>query len=134
MGRLGRNFPHPKTTFQPVISCTPEGHHRRPSKNGALYKPPYKNTSRQKRSDFEGDRQKQTIIIIDSNLLILSIYLRSASWSAPRQSEALPLRETQGVLLRERKETLGSPVSKVDRVEGGIWFQSTGPLIAKARV
>src|SRR6218665_862469 len=36
--------------------------------------------------------------------------------------------------LRERKKTLGSPVNKVDRVEGRSWFQSEGPMIAKARV
>jgi len=33
--------------------------------------------------------------------------------------------------LRERKEAaLGSPVNKVDGVEGGSWFQSTGPMVA----
>src|SRR6218665_789179 len=42
-------------------------------------------------------------------------------------------REKRAVL-RERKEALGSPVNKVDRVEGRSWFQSTGPMIAKARV
>jgi len=36
--------------------------------------------------------------------------------------------------LRERKEALGSPVNKVDRVEGRSWFQSEGPMIAKALV
>jgi len=36
--------------------------------------------------------------------------------------------------LRERKEALGSPVIKVDRVEGESWFQSAGPMIAKAPV
>src|SRR6218665_1806352 len=35
----------------------------------------------------------------------------------PRQKRAV---------LRERKEALGSPVNKVDRVEGGNWFQSVG--------
>src|SRR6218665_635141 len=42
-------------------------------------------------------------------------------------------REKRAVL-RERKEALGSPVNKVDRVEGRSWFQSEGPMIAKARV
>jgi len=37
-------------------------------------------------------------------------------------------------VLRERKEALGSPVNKVDRVEGRSWFQSKGPMIAKASV
>src|SRR6218665_2717289 len=39
-------------------------------------------------------------------------------------------REKRAVL-RERKEALGSPVNKVDRVEGRSWFQSEGPMIAK---
>ena len=64
---------------------------------------------------------------------IVSIHLHSASCSA-QQSEALPVRETQRAVLRERKEALGSPVNKVDRVEGRSWFQSEGPMIAKARV
>src|SRR6218665_1121946 len=42
-------------------------------------------------------------------------------------------REKKAVL-RERKEALGSPVNKADRVEGRSWFQSVGPMIAKARV
>jgi len=34
-------------------------------------------------------------------------------------------------VLKERKEALGSPpVSKMDRVEGGSWFQSAGPMTA----
>ena len=37
-------------------------------------------------------------------------------------------------VLRERKEALGSPVNKVDRVEGVSWLQSAGPVIAKAHV
>src|SRR6218665_3918601 len=42
-------------------------------------------------------------------------------------------REKRSVL-KERKEALGSPVNKVNRVEGRSWFQSEGPMIAKARV
>ncbi|PGH37896.1 MAG: hypothetical protein CRN43_18455, partial [Candidatus Nephrothrix sp. EaCA] len=42
-------------------------------------------------------------------------------------------REKKAVL-RERKDALGTPVNKVDRVEGRSWFQSEGPMIAKARV
>jgi len=34
--------------------------------------------------------------------------------------------------LRERKDALGSAVNKVYRVEGRSWFQSKGPMIAKA--
>ena len=37
-------------------------------------------------------------------------------------------------VLRERKEAFGSPVNKVNRVEGGSRFQSAGPVIAKARI
>jgi len=40
----------------------------------------------------------------------------------------------KSAVLREQKEALGSPVNKVDRVEGRSWFQSEGPTIAKARV
>jgi len=40
-------------------------------------------------------------------------------------------REKKAVL-RERKEALGSPVNKVDHVEGRSWFQIEGPMIAKA--
>jgi len=54
---------------------------------------------------------------------IVSIHLYSASYSA-HESEVLPVQKTQreGAVLRERKEALGSPVSKVDRVEGRSWF------------
>src|SRR6218665_1325000 len=41
-------------------------------------------------------------------------------------------REKRAVL-RQRKEALGSPVNKVDCVEEISWFQSAGPMIAKAR-
>jgi len=39
----------------------------------------------------------------------------------------------KSAVLKERKEALGSPVNKVDRVEGRSWFQSAEPMIAKAR-
>ena len=42
-------------------------------------------------------------------------------------------REKRAVL-RERKEALGSPVNKVDHVEGRSWFHSEGPMFSKARV
>src|SRR6218665_818894 len=52
---------------------------------------------------------------------IVSLHLYSTSCSA-HQSEALPVqkthRERERAVLRERKEALGSPVSKVDRVDG----------------
>jgi len=37
-------------------------------------------------------------------------------------------------VLRERKDALGTPVNKVDQVEGRSLFQSEGSMIAKARV
>jgi len=40
--------------------------------------------------------------------------------------------EEKRAVFRERKEALGSPVNKTDRVEGGSRFQSAGPMIAKA--
>src|SRR6218665_1846830 len=42
----------------------------------------------------------------------------------------------KSAVLRERKEVhvLGSPVNKVDRVEGMSWFQGEGPMTAKACV
>ena len=76
-----------------------------------------------------------SLTLLGQRHCIVSIHLYSASCSA-HQSEALPVRETQKEerVLRERKEALGSPVNKVDRVEGRSWFQSEGPMIAKARV
>jgi len=60
-----------------------------------------------------------------------------ASLSA-HYSEALPVRETQrkesSLAFRERKERLGSPVTKEVRIRGRSWFQSVGPMIAEARV
>ena len=66
---------------------------------------------------------------------IASIHLYSASCSA-HQSDALPVRETQreeSSLERTKRGTWLSSY-KVDRVEGRRWFQSEGPMIAKARV
>jgi len=51
---------------------------------------------------------------------IVLIHLYSASCSA-HQSESLPVKR---VVLREWKEAPGSPVNKVDRVEGGSWLSS----------
>ena len=62
-------------------------------------------------------------------LLVLHINQKRFPFERPREKKAV---------LTERKEALavchGSPVNKVDRVEGGSWFQSSGPMIAKARV
>src|SRR5678815_4911692 len=65
---------------------------------------------------------------------IVSINLYSASRS-PHQSEALPVRKTQRKeVFRQRKEALGPPVNKQERVKGGSWFHNAGPMKAKARV
>ena len=37
-------------------------------------------------------------------------------------------------VFREREEALDSSVNKEERVEGGSWIQSAGPIIEKARV
>ena len=37
-------------------------------------------------------------------------------------------------ILRQRKEVLGPPVSRTERVDGESWFHSAGPIKAKARV
>src|SRR6218665_861164 len=67
--------------------------------------------------------------------VFLSIHLYSAVYSA-HQSEALPVRETQGEesSLERTKRGTWLSVNKVDRVEGGCWFQSAEPVMAKARV
>ena len=81
--------------------------------------------------------QYVTIIQLWNKLYcIVSIHLYSASCSE-HQSEALPVRETpreESSLVRTKRGTSnGSPVNKVDRVKVS-WFQSVGPVIAKAHV
>src|SRR6218665_1655484 len=51
----------------------------------------------------------------------VSIHLYRASCSA-HQSEALPVQKTRSEENERTKEALGSPVSKVDRVEGRSWL------------
>ena len=58
-------------------------------------------------------------------LLAVHAYQKRFQCQRPREKRAVS---------RERKEALGSPVNKVDRVEGRSWFQSEGPMIAKARI
>src|SRR6218665_1639720 len=68
--------------------------------------------------------------------IVLYIYIYIALLAVHTNQKCLQCerpREKRAVL-RERKEALGSPVNKVDRVEGRSWFQSEGPMIAKARV
>ena len=55
-------------------------------------------------------------------LLAVHTNQRRFQYERPREKRAV---------LRELKEALGSPVNKVDRVEGRSWFQSEGPMIAK---
>jgi len=64
--------------------------------------------------------------------LFVSTHLYSASYSAHLASSARD--PEKRAVLRELKEALGSPVNKLDRVEGRCGFQSEGPMIAKARV
>jgi len=72
---------------------------------------------------------KRTIIAL--YLLYLDIYISLlAVHTTQKRFQCERPREKRA----ERKEALGSPVNKVDRVEGRSWFQSEGPMIAKARV
>ena len=56
-------------------------------------------------------------------LLTVHTNQKHAQFERPREKRTV---------LRERKEALGSTVSKMDRVEGGSRFQSAGPMLAKA--
>ncbi|PGH37776.1 MAG: hypothetical protein CRN43_19135 [Candidatus Nephrothrix sp. EaCA] len=60
-------------------------------------------------------------------IALLSVHTNQKRFQCERPRE-------KRAVLRERKEALGSPVNKVDRVEGRSWFESEGPMIAKARV
>src|SRR6218665_534403 len=60
-------------------------------------------------------------------IVLLAVHTNQKRFQCERPRE-------KRAVLRERKEALGSPVNKVDRVEGRSWFQSEGPMIAKARV
>src|SRR6218665_2058385 len=60
-------------------------------------------------------------------IALLSVHTNQKRFQCERPRE-------KRAVLRERKEALGLPVNKVDRVEGSSWFQSEGPMIAKARV
>src|SRR6218665_2933541 len=58
-------------------------------------------------------------------LLAVRINKKRFQCERPREKRAV---------LREQREAPGSPIiNKVDRVEGGSWFQSAGQTIAKAR-
>ena len=62
-----------------------------------------------------------------NSLALLAVHTNQKRFQCERPRE-------KRAVLRERKEALGSPVHKVDRVEGRSWFQSEGLMIAKARV
>src|SRR6218665_1822616 len=69
--------------------------------------------------------------------LVLYVYIYIAPLSVHTNQKRFQCerpRKKRAAVLRERKKALGSPVTKVDRVEGGSWFQIAGPMIAKARV
>src|SRR6218665_583920 len=71
-----------------------------------------------------------------SNCIVLYLYIYivlPAVHTNQKRFKCERPREKRAVS-REQKEVLGSPVNKVDRVEGRSWFQSKGPMIAKARV
>ena len=79
---------------------------------------------------FNGTRPNPNHCIV----LYLYIYIAlPAVHTNQKRFQCEKPREKRAVL-RERKEALGSLVNKVDRVEGGSWFQSAGPVIAKAHV
>src|SRR5688572_28679897 len=67
-------------------------------------------------------------------VLYLSIYIAPlAVHTNQRRSQCERPREKKEVF-RQRKEALGPPDNKQERVKGGSWFHSAGPMKAKARV
>src|SRR5688572_10380041 len=67
-------------------------------------------------------------------VLYLSIYIAPLTvHTNQRRSQCERPREKKEVF-RQRKEALGPPVNKQERVKGGSWFHSAGPMNAKARV
>src|ERR1043165_5899834 len=67
-------------------------------------------------------------------VLYLSIYIAPlAVHTNQRRSQCERPREKKEVF-RQRKEALGPPFNKQERVKGGSWFHSAGPMKAKAHV
>src|SRR6218665_3397039 len=67
--------------------------------------------------------------------IVLYLYIYIALLAVPTNQKRFQCeRPSEKRAVRERKEALGSPVNKVDRVKRGSWFKSKGPMIAKARV
>jgi len=67
-------------------------------------------------------------------VLYLSIYIAPlAVHTNQRRSQCE--RPTEKIeVLRQRKEALGAPVNKQERVKEGSWFHSSGPMKAKVRI
>ena len=77
--------------------------------------------------------KKSLPVVFDSHLsIVLYLYIYIALLAVHTNQKRFQCERPREK--RERKEALGSPVNKVDRVEGRSWFQSEGPMIAKARV
>jgi len=68
-----------------------------------------------------------TVLYLYIYIALIAVHTNQKRFQCERPRE-------KRAVLRERKEALCSPVNKVDRVEGRSWFQSEGPMIAKARV
>ena len=72
--------------------------------------------------------------IVHCIVLYLSIYIAPLTMHInQRRSQCEKPREKKEVF-RQRKEALGPLVNKQERVKGGSWFHSAGPMKAKARV
>ena len=82
----------------------------------------------------ESNCSAEVIILLYCIALYLYIYMALlAVLTNQKRFQCERPREKRAVL-RERKEATGSPVNEVDRIEGRRWFQSEGPMIAKACV
>ena len=77
---------------------------------------------------------ESTDVILSCIVLYLYIYIALLAVHPNQKRFQCERHLEKRAVLRERKVSLGSPVNKVDRVEGRSWFQSEGPMIAKARV
>src|SRR6218665_2966155 len=73
-------------------------------------------------------------IVLYCILFYLSIYIALLAVHTNQKRFQCERPREKRAVLRERKEALGSPVNKVDRVVRRSWFQSEGSMIAKARV
>ena len=70
----------------------------------------------------------------DCIVLYLYIYIALLTVHTNQKRFQCERSREKRAVLRERKEALGSPVNKLDLIEGRNWFQSEGPMIAKACV